>query len=279
VAELRGPMPGRYPISNGTAELLQDADREHGWLLSVGGVPQSYVDLADPGYLDFEYMRLMGDVVDCLGDRRAAIDAVHVGGAACTLPRYVAVTRPGSRQVVFEPDAGLVQVVREQLALEDIPRLTVQITDGRTGVDGLPGATADLVAVDAFCAGAMAVELVTEEFTRDVARVLRPGGVHLVNVSDEADLTLTRRVVATLRNAFPHVLLLGEPDVLLGRRLGNLVAAASPAPLPVTALAGVVARGAVQAQCLYGPAVDRFQAGATSLTDDADAPEHRARAR
>ncbi|MGH3392122.1 MAG: spermidine synthase [Actinomadura sp.] len=271
MAERRGPMPGRYRISRGTAELLRDADREHGWLLSVGGVPQSYVDLADPGYLDFEYMRLMGDVVDRLGDRRAAIDAVHVGGAACTLPRYVAATRPGSRQVVFEPDAGLVQVVREQLALEDVPRLTVQITDGRTGVAGLPAATGDLVAVDAFCAGTMAMELVTREFTRDVARVLRPGGVHLVNVSDEAALTLSRRVVATVRTTFPHVVLLGEPDVLLGQRLGNLVVAASPAPLPVAALARVVGDSAVQARCVHGDDLDGFCAGAAPLTDDVDA--------
>lgn len=271
MAERRGPMPGRYRISRGTAELLRDADREHGWLLSVGGVPQSYVDLADPGYLDFEYMRLMGDVVDRLGDRRAAIDAVHVGGAACTLPRYVAATRPGSRQVVFEPDAGLVQVVREQLALEDVPRLTVQITDGRTGVAGLPAAAGDLVAVDAFCAGTMAMELVTREFTRDVARVLRPGGVHLVNVSDEAALTLSRRVIATVRTTFPHVVLLGEPDVLLGQRLGNLVVAASPAPLPVAALARVVGDGAVQARCVHGDDLDGFCAGAAPLTDDVDA--------
>lgn len=270
-------MPGRYPISTGTAELLQDADREHGWLLSVGGVPQSYVDLSDPGYLDFEYMRLMGDVVDCLGDRREAIDAVHVGGAACTLPRYVAATRPGSRQVVFEPDAGLVRVVREQLALEEVPRLTVQITDGRTGVAELPDAAGDLVAVDAFSAGAMAIDLVTQEFTREVARVLRPGGVHLINVSDGSALALTRRVVATVRTAFPNMVLLGEPDVLLGQRLGNLIVAASSAPLPVAELTRLVTDGAVQAQCVHGGELAHFCAEATPLTDGADAPRLSAR--
>jgi spermidine synthase len=266
VADRRGPLPGRYPISHGTAELLQDADRENGWLLSVGGVPQSYVDLSDPSYLDFEYMRLMGDVVDCLNDQRAAIDAVHVGGAACTLPRYVAATRPGSRQTVLEPDAGLVQVVREQLALDEVPLLTVRITDGRTGIADLPDDAADLVAVDAFSAGSMVIELVAREFTREVARVLRPHGVHLINVSDGPALTFTRRVVATVRTVFPNVALLGEPDVLSAHRFGNLVIVASPAVLPITELTRRTAAGSVEADCMHGDALTRFCAAAVPLS-------------
>lgn len=258
MADRQTPMPGRYPISTGTAELLQDADREHGWLLSVGGVPQSYVDLSDPSYLDFEYMRLMGDVVDCLGTGRHAIDAVHVGGAACTLPRYIAATRPGSRQVVFEPDAKLVQMVREQLALGEVPRLAVRVTDGRTGMAGLPDAAGDLVAVDAFSAGTMAAELVTEEFTREVARVLRPGGVQLINVSDGPALTFTRQVVETVRTVFRDVALLGEPDVLDGQRFGNLVVAASPAPLPVAELTRRIAGGSEWARCVHGDDLTDF---------------------
>src|SRR4051812_34716604 len=111
------PAEGRYPISQGEAELLRDADRENGWMLSIGGVPQSYVDLGDPTHLDFEYMRLLGDVVDHLGVGDEPLDAVHVGGAGCTLARYVAATRPGSRQVVYELDARLVQLVRDHLDL------------------------------------------------------------------------------------------------------------------------------------------------------------------
>jgi hypothetical protein len=45
---MSGPVPGRWPVDFGTAELLQDLDSDDGWLLSVDGVPQSYVDRADP---------------------------------------------------------------------------------------------------------------------------------------------------------------------------------------------------------------------------------------
>ncbi|HEY9523644.1 MAG TPA: spermidine synthase-like protein, partial [Thermopolyspora sp.] len=72
----------------GEVELLHDLDRPNGWLLSMDGVPQSYVDLGDATYLDFEYARLMADVIDTLP--AGPLDAVHIGGGACTLPRYVA---------------------------------------------------------------------------------------------------------------------------------------------------------------------------------------------
>jgi spermidine synthase len=260
-------MPGRYPVSGGTAELLQDADRDQGWLLSVDGVPQSYVDLSEPAYLDFEYMRLMAEVVDRLTPRGAAIDAVHVGGAACTLPRYIAATRPGSRQVVFEPDAGLVTVVREQLALDTVPGLDVRITGGRGGVAALPGDTADLVVVDAYCGATMPIELATQEFTREVARVLRPGGVHLVNVSDGPPLDFTRRMVATVSGVFPNVMLLVPPEVLNGHGFGNLVLAAAPAPLPPAGRA----RTAGEARHLRGAGLARFCSGAAPLRDGEEA--------
>jgi hypothetical protein len=33
------PLPGRHPVRFGTAELLADADRPGGWLLTVDDVP------------------------------------------------------------------------------------------------------------------------------------------------------------------------------------------------------------------------------------------------
>src|SRR5690606_19354878 len=49
----REPVPGRYPVAGGEVELLRDLDRPDGWMIVVNGVPQSYVDLSDPTYLDF----------------------------------------------------------------------------------------------------------------------------------------------------------------------------------------------------------------------------------
>ncbi|WP_433324155.1 spermidine synthase [Spirillospora sp. CA-294931] len=264
------PGPDVHPIAGGEAELLRDSERDGGWVLLVGGVPQSYVDLADPTHLDFEYMRLLGDVVDCLAPEGAPLDAVHIGGAGCTLPRYLAATRPGSRQVVFEPDAALVRLVRERLPVKGVPGLKIRVTDGRAGIAALPDGADDLVVTDAFAEASMPLELATREFTQDVDRVLRPGGAYLMNVADGFRLPFARRVAATVASVFPHVLLLGEPGVLRGRRFGNLIVAASRAPLPSAELARRAAGGLARARLLEGADLTAFCGGARPLRDGED---------
>src|SRR3954447_8149729 len=108
----------------GAAELLADADRPGGWLLLVDRIRQSYVDLDDPTYLDFEYVQSFADVLDALPGGRLAV--THVGGGACTLARYVGVTRPGSPQLVLEPDAELTALVRARLPFPRNARIRVR---------------------------------------------------------------------------------------------------------------------------------------------------------
>ncbi|MFC0042738.1 spermidine synthase [Actinomadura rayongensis] len=258
-------VPDLRPVGGGRAELLRDADRDGGWVLIVGGVPQSYVDLADPTHLDFEYMRLLGDIVDCLGLPGEPFDAVHVGGAGCTLPRYLAATRPGSRQVVLEPDAELVALVRERLPLRGVRGVKIRITDGQTGLAAIPDASDDLVVLDAFADATVPAELVTEAFTREAARVLRPAGVYLMNIADGTRLAFARRVTATVREVFPHVLMLADPGVLRGRRFGNIVLAASRAPLPADALARRAAGGIARARLVDGADLVAFGGGAAPI--------------
>ncbi|WP_290062731.1 spermidine synthase [Amycolatopsis solani] len=263
-----GPVAGRYPVRFGTAELIRDADRGNAWLLSVDGVAQSYVDLDAPATLEFDYVRRFGDVVDLLPP--GPVDALHIGGAACTLPRYVAATRPGSRQLVFDADGELVDLVRTQLGLR-IPGLRVRITDGRTGLATRREDTADLVVVDAFERATLAGGLATLEATRAIAEVLRAPGVYLANITDGSGLPFARRFLATLREVFPEVLVLSDPAVLKGRRYGNLVFAASAAPLPTAELDRRTASAAFPARCVHGPELHKLAGRAAPLTD-ADLP-------
>src|SRR3954454_16596895 len=106
---------GPTPVLGGTAELLGDADRDGSWMLLVNGTPQSHVDLDDPGHLEFEYVRRIGHVLDLAAEEGRPLDVVHLGDGALTLPRYVAVTRPGSRQRVAESDEPLTDLVRAHL--------------------------------------------------------------------------------------------------------------------------------------------------------------------
>ncbi|MEC3975147.1 spermidine synthase [Amycolatopsis sp. H20-H5] len=260
-------MPGRYPVRFGTAELLRDADRANAWMISVDGVAQSYVDLDDPENLEFDYVRRLGDVLDCLTD--GPLDALHVGGAGCTLPRYLAVTRPGSRQLVFDADGELIELVREQLELRGVPKLRVRVSGGREGVASRHDASADLIVVDAFERATMAGGLATVEFTADAARVLKPSGSYLANITDGPGLPFARRFFATLAEVFEHVVLLVEPSVLRGRRFGNLVLAASKNELPVAELARRAASSAYPARCVSGAELTKLRGKAEPVYDAA----------
>src|SRR3954447_1763214 len=94
-----------------SVELLRDLDRSTGWVLLVDGVEQSYVDVEDPTHLEFEYMQHMAIVIDAALAPPQPLRALHLGGGAMAMPRWVAATRPGSRQVVVESAADVLSAV------------------------------------------------------------------------------------------------------------------------------------------------------------------------
>lgn len=263
--ERRGPVPGLHKVRFGTAELLADADRDNAWLLTVEGVAQSYVDLDDPWHLEFDYVRRIGDVIDVLP--AGPLDVLHVGGGAGTLPRYLHATRPGCTQLVIDADGPLIDLVRAELDLDSVPGLEVRVDEGRPAVAHLPDDQYDLVILDAYVRAAMPGGLATLEFITDAARVLRPGGTVVVNISDGPGLRFARRFIATMAAVFPHVLMLAEPNVLRGRRYGNLVVAASTDPLPVKDLASRVASAAFPARCVPTAQLLALSAHAEPITD------------
>ena len=167
----------------GTAELVPDLDRRDSWLLFVDGVPQSGVDLADPGYLEFEYVRRIGHVADLAFPPGEPLRVLHLGGGALTLPRYLQHTRPGSRQLVAELDDALTGLVREHLPLPAGHRIRVRAADARAVAESVHPASYDLVIADVFAGAVTPAHLTTAEFTAATARALRPGGVYAVNVA------------------------------------------------------------------------------------------------
>ena len=111
-------------VASGVAELVADADRPRAWTLRVDGIPQSHVDLDDPEYLEFEYMRRLGHLADLAAPAGEPLRVLHLGGGGLTLARYVAATRPGSRQLAVDSDAALVDLVRRLLPLDQPGRRT-----------------------------------------------------------------------------------------------------------------------------------------------------------
>lgn len=183
-------------------------------------------------------MRRIGDVVDVLKAPGTPIDAVHLGGGAATLARYVEATRPRSRQVVVELDGAVVELAREHLGLRTHPRLRVRVGDAAELLPRRPDASVDLVVTDAFLRPAeIPPALTTAAFARELRRVLRPAGVHVLNVVDVRGAPDARRHGATLGEAFAHVALVAPRAMLRGRAGGNALVLASAAPLALRALA------------------------------------------
>jgi spermidine synthase len=248
-------------------QLERDAHRRRAWTVLVDGTPQSHVDLDDPTWLEFEYMRRLALVTDLVAPPGRPVDAVHLGGAGMTLARYIACTRPRSRQRVFETDTALTALVHRELPLQRGSRVRVSGRDAREGLHRMHRAAADLLVTDVFAGAQTPAHLTSVQFLAEVARVLRPGGLYAANVADGAPLGFTRGQVATAGTAFAHVCLLAEPAVLRGRRFGNLVLVASHAPLPVAELTRRAARDPVPARVLADADL-RSWAGAAAPVDD-----------
>jgi spermidine synthase len=226
--------------------------------LLIDGTAQSHVDLDDPTHLEFEYMRRMGHLVDLIAPPHTPLRALHLGGGAWTLARYVAATRPGSAQTVVELDAALVELVAHRLPADGMG-IEVDVGDARTALVATPPGSVDLLVLDVFAGARTPAHLTSTQFAELAARALTPTGVYAANVADGgAALEFAGSQVAAALAAFAHVAVLVAPDVLRGRRFGNLVLVASAAALPVDALVRRTASDPFPARVLDGPDLARF---------------------
>ena len=263
----RAQAPDEHVTDFGTAAIVPDRDRPDSFTLLVDGVPQSHVDLADPTRLDFEYMRRLASVVDTAAPAGMPLDVLHLGGGALSMARYIAVTRPGSRQRVVERDAALTELVRRELPLPRGADIRVRAGDARAILDATPDSRYDLLLADVYSAAQMPRSVASTEFAGHAARVLRPPGRFAANIADLPPLAFTRTQVATLGTAFAHVYLLADPGMLRGRRYGNVVLAAGQTELPLVALTRAAARDVFPGRVMSGDELARFVGGAKPVAD------------
>ncbi|WP_290713104.1 MULTISPECIES: spermidine synthase [Gordonia] len=261
-----GPVPGLYPIDTGTAEL---SPSDGGWLVRINGAESSHIDPDDPRRLDFEYMRQMALVIDEHFDFASRGPRVlHLGAAACALPRFLDHRYEGARQVAVEIDAALATYAREWFDLPRAPALRIRVGDARAVAEGLTPGTRDIVVRDAFRGERAPTHLTTVEFTEAVAALLDTGGMYLVNCADDRGLRLARAEVATIAGVFAHVAVIADAAMLKGRRTGNVVIAAAHEPIVATAsLTRALLSDPLPAQILDRDRARAFAGGAAPLLD------------
>ncbi len=246
------------------ATVETDAARPSGRTLVLDGLRHAYVDLRDPAYLEFAYTKRIADVLAV--QRPGPLDVLHLGGGGFSVPRHLSAVRPGSRSTVLEVDPQIPEIGRDRLGLVTGPDLAVRVGDARSLIAEEPAASYDVVVGDAFGSLAVPWHLTTAEMIDQVRRVLRPGGVYVLNVIDYPPLAFGRAETATLLAAFADVALLATVDTVQGRAGGNLVLVGSDRPLPVDLLAQ---RATSRGEAAIGAAQTRGFAGdAHVLTDD-----------
>jgi predicted O-methyltransferase YrrM len=252
----------------GELAVMRDPRHPSGRLLLQGSMEASYVDLADPSRLEFDYLRRMRDLVEVTGARRV----VHVGGAGCALARALAAAHPDHRQEVLELDPDVLEMAREHLGLRRAPGLRVHVGEGRAVLAGRPDGSADAVLIDAFVGARVPRHLVTLEALADLARVVEPAGFVAINMVDARPLDEAASVLAGLQAAFAHVSALAPSATLARRHGGNIVLAGAHTPLPLARLRPLAAADRSPAAVLEPADVEAFAGGALPWRDDAVAP-------
>jgi hypothetical protein len=218
------------------------------------------VDLADPTNLDVRYIRLFAAIADGMPD--GSVDALHLGGGGFSFPRYLSAVRPGSQHLVLEIDGELVEIAEDHLGLVEDEALQVDVGDARLALEDLPTDSYDVVVGDAFAGESVPWHLTTAEVAEELDRVLRPGGIYMMNVIDGNQSRFARAELATLAAQFDHVAAILPVGGVSREFPENQVLIASNAPLPAMRF------DAVDGQLVTGAALRRFIDGADRLTDD-----------
>ncbi|GAA3300742.1 spermidine synthase [Glutamicibacter nicotianae] len=266
-------MLGEFPIDTGTAVIEADPYGANRYILKVNGVPSSHVDLDDPTYLDFEYMRWMEPIFTIgfpagqFDGRARKLRVLHLGGGGCSMARWVAASYENARQVVVELDAKLAELVRVNFEVPRAPLVRLRVGDAAQVLPTLSDASRDVIIRDVFAGSTTPRELTTASYASEAQRVLDTGGVYIMNCGDTADLAGAKAEAATLLEVFEHVAMVADPPMLKGRRYGNIVFLASDEPLKLgPAFERSLRTAPLPAQLVAGEAVCRFATGAAPIT-------------
>jgi len=269
---LAAPSPCDTESAYYCIAIQTDARDPDGRTLILDRLTHAHVNLADPTDIRFGYVQRFADAAGPYLDALVRpIDVLHLGGGGFTFPRYLEATRPGAQQTVLELDARVLEVAREQLGFSPSDAIEVVVGDARRSIEGLPTDAFDLVVGDAFGGLAVPWHLTTSEFLGEVQRVLRPGGMYVMNLIDYPPLGFVRAEAATAGRLFRHIAIISARSTLNGGGGGNVVLVASAEPLDVGAVTTRIATwgDASLTGILATPTeVDAFVGDARILTDD-----------
>lgn len=222
-----------------TVRVAADRDHDRRLTLFLDDTPSSFIDLDDPLHVGFEYLDIMHRVIVDLAPTSRKI--AHLGVAGASLARACAASIPAVEQIGIDIDGELLELVRRWFDLPRSPALKLRPGDALEQVGSLRSGSIDVLTRDIFTAGVIPEHVVSSTMAGEVMRVLRPGGLYLVNSADRQPLTLVKRELATLAHSiaqthrlnasevssswapWDYLALIAEPSIVKKKRYGNVV--------------------------------------------------------
>lgn len=199
-----------------------------GSVLEIAETEQSHVDLAEPQRLHYEYLHRIGALLTIFRPPGKPISVLHLGAGALTLARHLAVNRPGSRQIAVERERELPDFVTHHLPLPAGTDLKIVIGDVRWALPEVqPQGPYDAIVLDIFSGPLAPDHLTTPEYFAELAEMLAPRGVLVVNIGDDPGLRLVRLICGAVCSTLSGTALFGPQEMFSGRYPGNLVLAAA----------------------------------------------------
>jgi predicted membrane-bound spermidine synthase len=218
--------------------------------LHLDHLVHSYSDPDDPGYLEYEYLRIFSDIIDWTARRKPVFRVLFVGGGGYTLPRLIEQQYPNAEIHVVEIDPAVTRVAYRFFGVAHDTAIRTINADARWYAMHATEPY-DAIFIDAFNDLSVPYHLTTREFTAELRRLLAPDGVIAANVIDDyANGRFLASYARTLESLFgaDQVAVLAEaPEDVESARSTFVVVASAEARSLVVAIAGhpVEARGGI----------------------------------
>jgi spermidine synthase len=203
-------------------------------VLTLDRLVHSYVALDDPLDLRYQYEQVGAEVADYLFERDKTITSYFIGGGGYSLPKFIEVRHPGSRIDVAEIDPGVTEVVHTHLGLSRDTSIRTFNEDARLHLTTLaPEVKYNFVLGDAFNDFSVPYHLTTHEFNQVVRSHMSDDGIYMLNLIDGNTLPFVGAFLRTLKQTFPHVVLITSGGTLFGASRNTFVVLASPQPIDI----------------------------------------------
>ncbi len=144
----------------------------------------SYVNLADPMDIEYEYERIYGEVLKWMYQPQTPFSSLSIGGGGYTFPRWMELSYPKAHIDVVEIDPAITETVYNYLGMPRTTRIKTYNTDGRWFVMNCTQKY-DVVMTDAFNDLSIPYHLTTKEFLGQLKGILNNDGILMSNIIDD----------------------------------------------------------------------------------------------